>query len=145
MTCVRKTTSLPRGPCTSLWGMYWMKQDRVLPWVHLTVFKPGGPGGPWRPPSQTLMGDLSVLPFKTTSPVCVQYSSVIIETWPQMNIKLMLQLPHNYLNCITFIGCNVGGKILWQKFSFLPPTDVAKKYYESSLLTCSSALPSSVS
>ena len=42
--------------------------------------KPGGPGGPWRPPSQTLMGDLSVLPFKTTSPVCVRYSSVIIET-----------------------------------------------------------------
>ena len=27
-----------------------------------------------------------------------------------MNIKLMLRLPHNYLNCITFIGCNVGGK-----------------------------------
>lgn len=96
-------------------------------WAGVCVQDPPVNGSPEAPGSHGhWWWTLQPFPLQLLNP---WVSELLVQCWSSVSVKILnsyASVPHNYLNPITCIGLQWEGKSLWQKFSSLPPTDVAK-------------------
>ena len=126
MTCVRKKMSLPRGACVSLWEMLWSRAASS----PSCISESSG-----RPPSQSLMGGLFSLSLHNYSTSSHLSSSIITETWPQTNTKLIHFSSPQLFKSYHFYCCNVGRKNSLMEILISSSYRCGQKYCGSSLLT----------